>query len=317
VIEYTYCPRCGAKVQDTFLHGRIRPVCPSCGYIVYLDPKVGAGVVVEREGRVVLVRRGMNPKRGYWSLPAGYVERDEAPEETAVRETWEETGLHVALDNLLGVYSFPHESTGSRGVLVLYAAHIVGGELRAGDDAEEVGTFAPEEVPEDIAFDTHQQALKDWLRAKAIVYRRATAQEAQVVATLNSQYRAEIGRDYPSDASAETTLYVALDRGTVVGFAVVSLHGWNDTANLDQIFVLPTYRRWGIATKLISSAIDLAREKRMRLLLTELPAVNPALAFYLKAGFRVVGFLDGYRPPADAETSTALFLAFDLSDHAR
>jgi len=292
----------------------MRPVCPACGYVVYLDPKVGAGTVVEIQGKVVLVRRGMDPKRGYWSLPAGYVEHDEAPEETAVRETWEETGLQVAIDNLLGVYSFPHEGTGGRGVLVLYAAHVLGGDLRAGDDAIEVRTFGADELPEDIAFNTHRQALHDWRRAKGIVYREATPQEATVVAALNAQYRSEIGRQYPPTVPGEYALYVALDKERVVGFACVTLHPWNATANLDQIFVLPNYRRWGIATNLITPAIAFAREKGMRLLLAEVPATNPALAFYLKAGFRVVGFLDASHLPDRTERGTTLFLAYDLSE---
>ena len=191
--EYNFCPRCGQPLQDTFLHGRVRPTCPACGYVVYLDPKVGAGVVVELDGKVVMVRRAMNPMRGHWSLPSGYVERDEAPDATAVRETREETGLEVVLDNLLNVYSFSHEGTGGRGVLVLYAAHATGGELRAGDDAAEVGTFGPDEIPPDVAFATHRQALRDWQRAKAIVYRPATAGDVPAVAEMNAAHRAEIG----------------------------------------------------------------------------------------------------------------------------
>lgn len=310
--DFRYCPRCGQRLQSTFLHGRLRPVCPACSYVVYVDPKVGAGTVVEVQGKVVLVRRGIDPKRGYWSLPSGYVEHDETPEETAMRETWEETGLQVAIDNLLGVYSFPYEGTRGRGVLVLYAAHVIGGDLRAGDDAMEVRTFGPDELPEDIAFNTHRQALYDWRRAKGIVYRAATPQEAKVVAALNAQYRAEIGRGYPPTTPGECALYVALDRERIVGFACVILQPQGAIANLDQIFVLPNYRRWGIATNLIVPAIAFAKEKGMRLLLAEVPATNPALAFYLKSGFRVVGFLDAYYPPGQTQRDTALFLAYDL-----
>ena len=310
--EFNYCPQCGEKLQDTLVHGRQRPVCSACGYVVYLDPKVGAGAVVELDGKVVLVRRGMNPMRGYWSLPSGYVERDEAPDQTAVRELEEETGLRVAVDNLLNVYSFSHEGTGGRGVLVLYAAHVVGGHLQAGDDAAEVGTYGPQELPEDIAFDTHIQALRDWRRSKAIAYRQATPEEAQRVSALNAEFRAEIGRPFPTGEPGEGAVFVAVAKDQVVGYTYVTMQGWNRVANLDQIFVLPNYRRWGVATNLMAPAIGLARQKGMRRVMARVRATSPALVFYLKAGFRVVGFVGGAEPPRDDEGGPALFLAYGL-----
>jgi len=307
-----YCPQCGGKLQEEFRHGRYRPVCENCGFVIYLDPKVGAGVIVEIAGRVVLVRRAMEPKRGWWSLPSGFVEYDERPEEAAVREAREETGLEVELDNLLGVYSFGREA-GSRGVLVLYAAHVVSGELRAGDDAQEVGLFGPEELPADIAFVTHDQALREWRRAQAIVYRQATEAEMARVRQLSVQHRTEIGIALPLDTpSAESALFVALDKEEVVGFAHVVVHRWNATANISLIFVLAGYRRWGIATHLIAQAMAYARTQGLRTLLAEAPATNPVLVVYLRAGFRAAGFIDAYYPPEGAERGTVLFLAYDL-----
>jgi ADP-ribose pyrophosphatase YjhB (NUDIX family)/L-amino acid N-acyltransferase YncA len=279
---------------------------------------VGAGAVVELDGKLVLVRRGMNPMRGYWSLPSGYVERDEAPDQTAVRELEEETGLRVAIDNLLNVYSFSHEGTGGRGVLVLYAAHVVGGHLQAGDDADEVGTYGPQELPEDIAFDTHIQALRDWRRSKAIAYRLATTEEAGRVADLNAEYRVEIGRPLPTSEPGEGAVFVAVAKDEVVGYAYLAMQGtmqgWDKVANLDQIFVLPNYRRWGVATNLIAPAIALARQRGMCRVMTTVRATSPALVFYLKAGFRVVGFVGGADAPGEAEGDATLFLAYLLPD---
>jgi 8-oxo-dGTP diphosphatase len=311
--EFNYCPQCGERLQDNLVHGRKRPVCAACGYVAYLDPKVGAGAVVELDGKVVLVRRGMNPMRGYWSLPSGYVERDEAPDQTAVRELEEETGLRVAVDNLLNVYSFSHEGTGGRGVLVLYAAHVVGGHLHAGDDAVEVAAYGPQELPEDIAFDTHVQALHDWRRSKAIVYRQATVEEARRVSALNAEHRVEIGRPYPTGEPGEDALFVAVAKEEVVGYAYLTLQVRSGVANLDQIFVLPNYRRWGVATKLMAPAIGLARKRGMRQVMARVRATSPALVFYLKAGFRVVGFVGGAEAPGDDESGPALFLDFGLS----
>jgi 8-oxo-dGTP diphosphatase len=310
--EFNFCPHCGERLQDNLVHGRQRPVCVACGYVVYLDPKVGAGAVVELDGKVVLVRRGMNPMRGYWSLPSGYVERDEAPDQTAVRELEEETGLRVAVDNLLNVYSFSHQGTGGRGVLVLYSAHVLGGNLRAGDDASEVGAYGPLELPDDIAFDTHVQALHDWRRSKAIAYRQASPDEARQVSALNAEYRVEIGRPYPTVESGEDALFVAVAKDVVVGYAYLTLPARSGAACLDQVFVAPNYRRWGVATRLMAPAIGLARDRGMRRVSARVRATSPALVVYLKAGFRVVGFVGGAEAPGDEEGGPALFLDYGL-----
>lgn len=310
--EYNYCPRCGQPLQDTFLHGRVRPTCPACSYVVYLDPKVGAGVVVELDGKVVLVRRGVNPMRGYWSLPSGYVERDESPDGTAVRETREETGLEVVLDGLLNIYSFPHEATGGRGVLVLYSARRTGGTLQAGDDADEVGAFGPDELPPDVAFETHRQALRDWQRAKAIVYRMAATEDAAAVTALNLAYRGEIGRVFDPRQVGDGSLFVAVQSGRVVGYAHLAAPDTSRTARLDQIFVLPDFRRWGVATRLVEEAVANARQRGLWAVLSQVPAVSPALLVYVKAGFRVVGFANVHDGEAPDASTAVLFLEFPL-----
>ena len=312
-MEVTFCSQCGSHLVEKHTGERLRPVCPNCGHIVYLNPTVAAGTLVEENGKVVLVRRGAEPMAGHWALPGGYVEADESAEEAAIRETWEEVGLRVELDGLLDVYSFDSTSQG-KGVLVLYAAHAIGGELRAGDDAIEAALFPPEGIPEDVAFTTHRQALRDWYRARAIVYSEATVQEAQIVAQINEQYDFEQGRDWTGYVEEDkSVLFVAMDREHIVGFSSVTIQEWNRTANLNQIFVLPSYRRWGIATRLIEKDLDYAGDHKVRTLLAEAPATNPALVVYLKAGFRVCGFLDTYYPPDRTSPATALFLAYDFS----
>jgi ADP-ribose pyrophosphatase YjhB (NUDIX family)/N-acetylglutamate synthase-like GNAT family acetyltransferase len=273
---------------------------------------VGAGALVEKDGQVVLVRRGVEPKAGYWSLPAGYVEGDEMAEDAAVREMEEETGLRIDIDDLLGVYSFGKEP--QTGVLILYSAHPVGGELRAGDDAQEVRTFAPTDMPPDdqIAFHTHLQALRDWRRARAIVYRPATPADRPHVVELNARYQ-EVGDVCLSyTTEPDRAVLLAWDRDQLVGIACVSHRSWRYAANVDQIFVRPGYRRWGIATQLVGQAIVQAREQQMQTLLAEAPVTNPILLVYLKAGFRVSGFIDAYYPPGREGPVTALFLAYDL-----
>ena len=139
---------------------RVRAVCDRCGFVAYRNPAPAAGVVLVEAGSVLLVQRKFEPRRGMWTLPAGFVEYDEHVEECAVRETREETGLEVALDGLFGAY-MAMDDPRVRVVLLLYRARRTGGELRAGDDAEDARFFPLAATPADIAFKAHRQALAD------------------------------------------------------------------------------------------------------------------------------------------------------------
>lgn len=307
-----FCLECGGSLVEQPRDGRVRPVCEQCGYVQYINPLVAAGVLAEREDKVVLVRRAVAPAQGKWSLPAGYLEGDETAEQGAARECLEETGLEVNITDLIDVYSFGQESERT-GVLIVYAAQVVGGELQAGDDASDARFFGPLELPEDIAFSTHRRALADWHRAQAIHYCEATADQADVITTLNDRYHLDRPRDYAAYIHApHSALYVALDRQEVVGVSGVSLQAWNHVAHIELVFVLPNYRRWGIATHLIERCVEYGRAQGARAVVAEVPATNPALAMYLRAGFGVCGFNNAYYPDDDPQRSTALFLAYDL-----
>jgi ADP-ribose pyrophosphatase YjhB (NUDIX family) len=166
-----FCARCGHALETREVEDyHVRPVCPVCGFIVYLNPPIAVGVIAEREDdKIVLVLRGENPRKGLWGLPAGFMEIDETVEQAALRECFEETGLTVELGELWGVWSYYHEYKQTSGVLVLYAARVVGGEPRAGSDSAEVRFFAPEEITdEQLAFSTHREALAKWRLLKQI-----------------------------------------------------------------------------------------------------------------------------------------------------
>ena len=155
--EFNYCQRCGKRLEEKHIEGMLRPYCNACGYVVFLDPKVAAvALVVDGDG-IVMVKRGVEPEYGKWAFPSGYVDRGEVVEAAAVREVKEETGLDVALDRLIGVYSLK----GSPVVLVVYLAHITGGEVAIGHDALAVKTFALEDLPP-LPFPHDEQILKDW-----------------------------------------------------------------------------------------------------------------------------------------------------------
>ncbi len=139
-----YCPQCATELQVKIESGRARPVCPRCGYVVYRNPVPVALVLVTRDNQLLLVHRRNAPLAGYWAPPAGYVEIDESLEEGAVREVKEETGLEVAIDRLLAVYSRANMGV----MLVTFAAHVEGGLLAAQvDEVDELRFFAPNELP--------------------------------------------------------------------------------------------------------------------------------------------------------------------------
>jgi ADP-ribose pyrophosphatase YjhB (NUDIX family) len=151
-------------VRRTVEH-RVRKACPDCGWIAFGNAKPCVGVLIERDRRLLLVRRERAPFKGYWDIPGGFLEEDEHPRTGAVREAREETGLRIAVDELLGVY---HDRSGDTYTLNLYyRAHVIGGRERAGDDADQLRWFGKRELPRRIAFPGHaKHVLRDWLRGQ-------------------------------------------------------------------------------------------------------------------------------------------------------
>ncbi|MCJ7825691.1 MAG: NUDIX hydrolase [Anaerolineales bacterium] len=155
-----FCPFCGMEVEKRDVAGEIRPVCPACGYIHFQDPKVAAGVLVESDGKVLLVRRINEPMQGKWTLPAGFVDGQENPRSTAARECLEETGLEVVVVDLMDVI-YGREHPRGASIMFVYRGRIVGGALAAGDDAEAVGFFEAGDLPP-LGFEATKQVLARW-----------------------------------------------------------------------------------------------------------------------------------------------------------
>jgi len=286
-----YCLRCGTAMKQQPVGDRIRPVCPACGYIHYVNPIVAAGTLVDDEGRLLLVRRGVEPGRGQWGLPAGFGEEGESPEETAIRETREETGVEVAIDELLGVYGFGDQFVPS-GVLILFAAHRIAGKPIAGDDAEKVGLFGPHELPTQIAFRNHREAIAQWARARAIQYAPASSEDWPAIQRMASEWQAlNGGAPAILTPQADQRAVVARNGGQGVGFALLRPAAEGATT-LTAIYVAPAYRRWGIGTHLLEAALEHARVQGATMLRTRVAANNPALTLFLGAGYAVCGFLD-------------------------
>ena len=162
---FVYCPRCGAPLAEGIRFGRSRRFCLHCGYVHFHDPKVAVGALVSDGQRVLLVRRSVPPRAGYWAFPAGYMDGDELPEEALAREVVEEAGLRVQVRDLQAVT--PLGGWGEqRGLLLLYRAEPAGpcGELSAHDDVSEVRWFKPEEIPwDELAFESTVEFLRRWM----------------------------------------------------------------------------------------------------------------------------------------------------------
>jgi 8-oxo-dGTP diphosphatase len=120
---------------------------------------------VIRDGRVLLVRRAIEPFYGYWDIPGGFLEAEEHPAAGVMREIEEETGLCIQLTALLGIYVDTYGAGGEYTLNIHYLAEVVSGEPRPASDVSELAWFAPHELPSDLAFHSDYQALEDWQRA--------------------------------------------------------------------------------------------------------------------------------------------------------
>ncbi len=164
--EIGFCSRCGSEMETRLVNGRPRRACTNCDFIHFTDPKVGVGVLVLQEGKLLLVKRIMKPEIGKWSIPAGYLDYGDDPKETAVREVLEETNLEVEITGLVDVYYNPDAITkGGASIFILYNATLIGGTLKAGDDAEAAQFFGPDELPE-LAFTSTLNVVQTIWRQK-------------------------------------------------------------------------------------------------------------------------------------------------------
>jgi len=175
--EIRYCLKCGSELITKKVGDKPRRTCSNCNYIHFTDPKVGVGILVISEGKVLLVKRGFNPELGKWSIPAGFLDYGEDPQKAAVREVLEETNLEVKIFGLLDVYYNQEALTqGGASIFILYHAELRQGEIRAGDDAEEAAFFELSALPE-LAFSSTKEAIFKWRNAGDYKTRPRTAEE--------------------------------------------------------------------------------------------------------------------------------------------
>lgn len=157
-----YCLLCGNELSRRSIEGREREVCQHCGWIKYDQLKVTAGVLVEKDNKVLLVKRAIQPWRGYWYLPAGFVENDESPRDAAEREGFEETNLKISTGHLINIYFYKDDPRGN-GLLILYSGIITCGEEKLSSEVQEISFFSHKEVRSlKLAGGSHNLAIHEW-----------------------------------------------------------------------------------------------------------------------------------------------------------
>ena len=161
-----FCPNCAAPLAKRVPPGDSLPryLCDACGSIHYQNPRLVVGCVPEWEGRILLCRRALEPRYGYWTLPAGFMENGESTGEGAARETLEEAGARVELTAPFSVISVPYVNQ----VHMFFRARLLDLEFKPGDESLEVSLFEEARVPwKDIAFRTVGVTLKHWFADRA------------------------------------------------------------------------------------------------------------------------------------------------------
>jgi ADP-ribose pyrophosphatase YjhB (NUDIX family) len=164
-----FCPSCGHVLEVTRPAGddRERHVCRGCGTIHYVNPKIVVGAVCTRDDRLLLCRRAIDPRAGFWTIPAGYMELGETAEEGAMREAWEEARARIRIEGLLAVYSVARINQ----VQILYRATLLDAAVEPGPESLEVALVGWHEIPWDrLAFPTVQ-----WVLRRAVELRGSAA----------------------------------------------------------------------------------------------------------------------------------------------
>jgi len=164
--EYRFCPNCATPLQSIYRYDRVRPSCPACGFVHFCDPKVAVIGLVVNKGAVLLVRRAVDPGKGLWSLPGGYMDAGEMPTEALHREVAEETGLAIDVGEMSAIFPMENGAGERVGIVLAFQAKPAGTDVEvcAQDDVSEAGWFGPDQIPPELAFDSTQTLIAEWAR---------------------------------------------------------------------------------------------------------------------------------------------------------
>lgn len=190
-----YCSHCGSSVEHKVPDddNRKRFVCTSCDTIHYQNPNIVAGTIPVHEGKILLCKRAIEPRYGYWTLPAGFMENQETTEEAAMRETWEEAAAKVNINGLFTVISVPQIDQ----VHVYFRAELINGEFGIGPESLETKLYSEEEIPwDELSFPTVKRTLKQFFEDRKTgsygVHVSDMIREPRQISKLTHPYRDDL-----------------------------------------------------------------------------------------------------------------------------
>lgn len=163
--EFRFCPHCATPLHPIRRYDRVRPVCPACGFVHFADPKVAVIALIIADGAVLLVRRAVDPGKGLWSLPGGYMDAGEMPVEALQREVAEEVGLAIEVGALAAIFPMQNGEDQRTGIVLAFRATPTAGSraLVAQDDVSDASWFAQNQIPDRLAFDSTKTLIADWI----------------------------------------------------------------------------------------------------------------------------------------------------------
>lgn len=163
--NFVYCPYCATALEVREIYRQQRPVCPTCRFIHFPDPKVAVIGLVTHGEQVLLIRRAMEPGKGKWALPGGYMDAGEMPAAALQRELLEEVGLPIKIGELLAIFPMVVASGPAQGIVLAYQAipaHAEETTLLCDDDVCEAAWFTPANLPTDLVFESTYTLLAQW-----------------------------------------------------------------------------------------------------------------------------------------------------------
>lgn len=161
--QFKFCPRCSNTLERKTIDGRSRLHCCKCDFIFWNNPKPCVSIILEKNGKVFLLERLKEPLKDFWVLPGGYVEYDEKPEQSIVREAKEETTMDIKVDKLVGVYLIDNDPRGNS-LDTIYSGTIINGSPQLKEHSQ-YQFFSIDNLPEQIAY-KHRRAISDWAKIK-------------------------------------------------------------------------------------------------------------------------------------------------------
>ena len=165
-MDALFCPKCGCSLRVKEIYQQLRAFCSDCGYIHYEQLKVGAGAIIEKDGKLLLLQRTEEPFRLQWNLPAGYVDISESPIQAVLREVQEESGLKVEVKGIDDIYFFNDDPRGN-GILIVYKCQAIAGRLSESSEGTNPTYFTRDQIPDQLAGGGHNQAIRSWQKTSS------------------------------------------------------------------------------------------------------------------------------------------------------